>query len=347
MTPLNEEQKQLIFDYCIGLTTAEETAEAQRLISSSREAAEICTNLKVSVAPLDNLRQEICPDDLAENTVYRLNNLARASQLRLEQLLAAEQIRSSSFKSGIWRNISQRLTMAAAFMIVGGIMLTALNLVSKLARQKSWQQMCQMQLANIWQGISNYSSDNNGQLPAVATTAGEPWWKIGYQGKENYSNTRPVWLLVKGGYVNPSYFVCPGVTNGKKFQLDPAQIKNCYNDFPDRKCVTYSFRIMQNKAPRESMFGGKILMSDSNPLFEELPDHSRQLILQLNDKLLTINSMGHNRNGQNILFGDGSVKFVNGRRIGIDNDDIFTLWNTPVYKGCEVPTCEADVFLAP
>ena len=95
------------------------------------------------------------------------------------------------------------------------------------------------------------------------------------------------------------------------------------------------------------MFGGKILMSDSNPLFEELPDHSRQLILQLNDKLLTINSMGHNRNGQNILFGDGSVKFVNGRRIGIDNDDIFTLWNTPVYKGCEVPTCEADVFLAP
>jgi len=347
MTPLNEQQKQLIFDYCMGLTSTEEAAEAQRLISCGGEAAEIHSRLKAAIAPLDSLEQEVCPDDLAENTVYRLNNLARASQVRLEQLLAAEQIRRASFKTGMWRNISQRLTMAAAFMIVGGIMFTSLNLISKFARQKSWQQMCQMQLANIWQGISSYSSDNNGQLPAVATAAGEPWWKIGYQGKENYSNTRPVWLLVKGGYINPSYFVCPGVVNGKKIQFDLSGVKNCSNDFPDRKYVTYSFRVMQNKVPSENMFGGRILMSDLNPLFEKLPDHTGQLILRPTGNLLTINSIGHNRGGQNILFGDGSVNFVKVRRIGIDNDDIFTLWNTPVYKGCEVPSCEADVFLAP
>ncbi len=347
MTPLNNQQKQLIFDYCMGLTSSEEKAEAQRLITSNQEAAEIHSRLKAAVAPLDTFEQENCPDDLAESTVYRLNNLARTSQLRLEQLLAAEQIRSSSFKTGIWRSISQRLTMAAMFMIVGGVAITALNLVAKFARQKSWQQMCQMQLANVWQGINNYSSDNNGQLPAMASIAGEPWWKVGYQGKENYSNTRPVWLLVKGGYVDPSYFVCPGVVNGKRIQLDGSQIKNCYNDFPDRKYVTYSFRITQNKLPAESMFGGRILMSDLNPLFEKLPDHNGQLILRPSGNLLTINSIGHNRRGQNVLFGDGSISFVKVRRVGIDGDDIFTLWNTPVYKGCEVPSSEADVFLAP
>ena len=346
MTPLNEQQKQLIFDYCIGLASEEESAEAQRLISSSLEAAEIHSRLRAAIAPLETFEEEICPEELAENTVYRLNNLARASQARLEQLLAAEQIRSSSFKTGIWHNIGQRLATAAIFMIVGGTVLTGLNLVSRLTRHKSWQQRCQMQLANIWQGINNYSSDNNGQLPAVATMAGGPWWKIGYQGKENYSNTRPAWLLVKGGYVDPSCFVCPGAINGKKLQFDLSAIRN-YNDFPEKKYVTYSFRVMQNKPQTENMFGGKILMSDSNPLFEKLPDNSNQLTIQLNGNLLTINSIGHNRSGQNVLFGDGSVKFVKVRRIGIDDDDIFTLWNTPVYKGCEVPTCEADVFLAP
>ncbi|GAH66092.1 unnamed protein product, partial [marine sediment metagenome] len=33
MTLLNNQQKQLLFDYCIGLTSEEETAEAKALIS--------------------------------------------------------------------------------------------------------------------------------------------------------------------------------------------------------------------------------------------------------------------------------------------------------------------------
>jgi hypothetical protein len=36
MSPLNNEQKQLLFDYCIGLTSQKETAEAEALISTKR-----------------------------------------------------------------------------------------------------------------------------------------------------------------------------------------------------------------------------------------------------------------------------------------------------------------------
>jgi hypothetical protein len=35
------------------------------------------------------------------------------------------------------------------------------------------------------------------------------------------------------------------------------------------------------------------------------------------------------------------------RRIGIAEDDIFTLQNTDIYEGIEVPSYEADAFLAP
>jgi len=41
------------------------------------------------------------------------------------------------------------------------------------------------------------------------------------------------------------------------------------------------------------------------------------------------------------------VKFLKTRFIGVSNDDVFTLQNTDVYHGYEVPACETDVFLAP
>ncbi len=85
MSPLKDRQKQLLFDYCIGLTSEEQTAEAQALISGNDEAAEIHSKLKAALAPLDTIQPEPCPDDLAERTILRLNNLARSSQLRLQQ----------------------------------------------------------------------------------------------------------------------------------------------------------------------------------------------------------------------------------------------------------------------
>ena len=89
-------------------------------------------------------------------------------------------------------------------------------------------------------------------------------------------------------------------------------------------------------------------MADSNPLFEELPsDFSKSFKLRLTRKLLTLNSVNHNRRGQNVLFGDGRVEFLKTRHIGISEDDIFTLQHTDVYNGCEMPSCETDFFLAP
>ena len=53
MKPLNNQQKELLFDYCIGLTSSEENIEAESLISSNQEAAEIHEKLKAAITPLD------------------------------------------------------------------------------------------------------------------------------------------------------------------------------------------------------------------------------------------------------------------------------------------------------
>ena len=93
MTPLTDDQKHLLFDYSLGLTSERETADAERLLSSSQEAARIHLSFKTALSPLDSSELARCPDDLAERTILRLKEQARgdSGRDRLEALLAAEQ----------------------------------------------------------------------------------------------------------------------------------------------------------------------------------------------------------------------------------------------------------------
>jgi prepilin-type processing-associated H-X9-DG protein len=233
---------------------------------------------------------------------------------------------------------------AAVFMLIVGVLVPTLLGV---ARQRSRRQRCQMQMGGIFQGLSNYISDHDGQTPTVATTMGAPWWKVGDQGKENHSNTRHIYLLVKGDYVDISNFVCPGCKGEKPVKLNDSQIK-ANKDFRSRRYVTYSFQIRCSRAESGKLLCRKVLMADWNPHFERLlDDFSRHLPLRLSRELLTLNSKNHNRRGQNVLFGDGSVEFQKTRFPRISEDDIFTLQDTDIYQGCEVPSCETDFFLAP
>ena len=193
MTPVDNQETRLILDYCLGQTTESESAQAERLISENPEAMEIYMKIKAALSPLQSTAEHICPDSLVDKTVNRLNILARASQHKLELLIAAEQAKTIPVKNYFWRNAAQAVATAAAIIFITASLIAPLS----YARQMYWKQLCQMQLQKIWQGLSNYSNDHNGQMPEVASVAGQPWWKVGYQGQENHSNTRNVWLLDK------------------------------------------------------------------------------------------------------------------------------------------------------
>ncbi len=342
MSSLNNQQKQLLFDYCIGLTSDEEAAEVKALITSNKEAAEIHTKLKAALSPLDSIEFEPCPDELVEGTIWRVNSVANSGQRQLQQLLDKEQAQTVTNKSQFWWNFGKMAAAAAVIFFVVGTWFAPLD----FARQRYRQYRCRGQLASIYKGLDNYISDYDGQQPFVATIAGAPWHKVGNQGKENCSNTRNIWLLVKGDYVNPLAFICPGKSCAQALQFDSCDMQK-YNDFPDRRYITYSIRIRCPNTP--CILGNKPIMADSNPIFDGLgAESSTELKIRLDDKLLVINSGNHNRRGQNVLFGDGSVKFIEGRYIS--DDDIFTLQQMqPGFevKGCELPSCESDNFLAP
>ncbi|MDT8301515.1 MAG: hypothetical protein RQ760_08525 [Sedimentisphaerales bacterium] len=343
MNSLNNEQKQLLFDYCIGLTSQKETDEAEALISSNQEAAEIQQKLRAAIEPLGSVEPESCPDELVENTIWRVQNHLESSQRQLRELLATEQRKRVTIKIGAWRNMGQRAAVAALIIFSVGIIVPTL----KALNQRSFRQRCKMQMSSVFQGLRNYISDYDNQTPAVASIAGAPWWKLGDQGGDNHSNTRNVYLLSKGGYVDVENFVCPACKGDVPVKLDDSQIKKL-KDFPSRRYVTYSFQINCRRIANGKLQCRKVIMADMNPLFENLPeDFSKEFQLKLTRTLLTLNSINHNRRGQNVLFGDGHIKFLKSRFTGILEDDIYTLQDTDVYQGCEVPSCETDFFLAP
>ena len=341
MSPLTSEQKQLLFDYCIGLTSSKENGEVEALIDSDEQAAAIHSELKSALSPLDSVEPEPCPDYLAERTIWRLKVAASSSRQRLEELLAGEQARVVRPERRIWMGLGRRLATAAVFMVAGSILLTTLNYL----RYDSRRHRCQMQQSGIFQGLTNYIMDNEGEHPAVVTAAGDPWWQVGKQGDENHSNTRRVFALVKEGYTDPGDYICPGNRPGELEELSPEKIESL-RDFPDRRYVSYSFQIYCQRMGSSKLLCRRVVMADRNPLFEVLPDDfDKPLQVRLNKRLLTINSVNHRRHGQNVTFGDGRVEFLKTRFIG--TDDIFTLQDTDIYQGCEVPACETDFFVVP
>jgi prepilin-type processing-associated H-X9-DG protein len=348
MTPLNSQQQQLLFDHAFGLTSESDAAEAERLLTTDPEAVHIYNALRNALSPLDALEVGPCPDVLAERTISGLKDKAQSGQgqARLEQLLEAEQVGASRIKIPFWRNWGDIAAVAAVLVLFVGVVLPALG----FTRQRYWRQQCQMQLGNVHAGLASYVSEHDGQLPSVPVAPGSPWWKVGYQGAENHSNTRRAWLLVKQGYVEPDRFICPGRQGSRVVDFDTLEVAQ-YNDFPERAYVHFSIRIGCPDSRQQGLTVRRAIFADLNPIAEKLPtDYSAPFNLRMCQDLLTSNSTNHNRRGQNVLFCDGSVEFTRQRYTSISEDDIYTLSDMAdgcEVRGVEVPSCETDAFLAP
>jgi len=76
---LDPQQKELLLDYCIGRCSQSQQAEAQNLIDHNETASQLMSHMEGPLRPLAyHPPVERCPDRLAEITVQRLCQLARA-----------------------------------------------------------------------------------------------------------------------------------------------------------------------------------------------------------------------------------------------------------------------------
>jgi len=332
MSALTDGQKQLLFDYSLGLTDESESRQAQELIRSHAEAAQIYANLQSALAPLDSYVPEPCPDALAERTVRRLTEVANSGHEGLEQLLADEQDRPVTVKAGFWYNLHEVAAIAAAIVVIALVFLPLFS----FERQRYWKRQCQGQLGDVFKGLISYISDHDGKAPTVGVGAGQPW------------NTRHLYLPVKLGYLRQRLFVCPARKPRSTVSPDISSVRD-YEDFPSRDYVNYSPRM---RCPQSMKIGGLCegpILSDRNPIFEDWPFPTPKKVIDA--PLLRINSRNHRGKGQNVLYHDGSVRFITIRRIGATGDDMFTLVDMDCGSAIDdsqlLPACQSDVFMAP
>ena len=352
MDTLTREQRDILLDYYFQCADQHESDVAKDLLATHEGAMEFYNRLNHSLSPLEHLEHEAyasCPDHLVEKTLDALyaHHSASSGTDGLEKLLRAESEKVVTKRPSFWRNLYEAAAIAAAVAVFSGLFVP----VTRHMRAQAWQTACQANLAQVSQGIAEYASDNQNYLPAVNTKAGNPWWKVGSTQPENQSNTRHIWLLVKQNYVQPELFICPGGKSKNMPMLERARIATL-PDFPDRRYISYSFKLICEPS-KAKMSGTKTpLMSDVNPIFQAcIKDpycFSRSQFdpVKLNEKLLRINSSSHRGRGQNIMFSDGTVKFTSQRVFG-PNDDIFTAKGHDTYTGTETPSSDTDVFLVP
>jgi hypothetical protein len=185
--------------------------------------------------------------------------------------------------------------------------------------------------------LTNYLNDY-GALPAAPGEAGQPALFT--------SNTRNVWLLFKNGYLDQDRLLCPGVRQVRVRVPLGAQELQLLQDFASRQDIHYSFRLMTPPA-RGVLLKAAPLATDNNPLFMDFDPRRQTLNLTGNAALQQVNSPNHGGAGQNILLGDGSVRFMPQRWLGPGRDDVFTITGVQTYTGREYPRSSDDAFIAP
>jgi hypothetical protein len=353
MKTLSKQQQDILLDYYFECASQEEADAAKQLLLSNRGAREFYDKLHHSLSALEQLdthTQQSCPDHLVEQTLAKLYNhqhIDAASSNKLGELLAEESEKVVTKRPSFWRVFSEAVSIAAAIVVLSGLFVP----VTRQMRAQAWQTACQANLGSIFKGIAQYAGDNQNFLPAVQTKAGNPWWKVGSTQPQNQSNTRHVWLLVKRNYVNPKSFICPGNCGKCLPVLEKEQISSL-PDFPDRRYITYSFKLISDMNHARMPSLSSPLMSDSNPLFETCIKCPKGMAdaefnpVQLDEKLRRATSKSHRGKGQSVMFSDGGTKFTS-QRVFNDDDDIFTLRGRDVYQGTETPAGERDVFLVP
>jgi prepilin-type processing-associated H-X9-DG protein len=69
--------------------------------------------------------------------------------------------------------------------------------------------------------------------------------------------------------------------------------------------------------------------TNTTPNFERSPQQRwDESSFKYTDPDLVFNAFPHQREGQNVLYNDGHVKFETTANVGVDNDNIWTRWGT-------------------
>jgi anti-sigma factor RsiW len=109
MSSLDPNERELVLDYCLGLTCAEEVAEVEAWIARNEEAAAFYARIQAALGLLDSLPPEPCPGELAERTIRLLGAMAQEAQEAISAKTACPRLHH--YREDYWVCLSSNILM--------------------------------------------------------------------------------------------------------------------------------------------------------------------------------------------------------------------------------------------
>ena len=232
------------------------------------------------------------------------------------------------------------LVVMAIIMILLGILLPAAEHV----RHQGYIDKCASNLRSIGQAMEMYANDNRGSFPRTVYVPGSP---IVYDtnpgapdpfqagGPVANDVTAAIFLLMRAEKIPPVVLICP-YDDVFEYQADSAEIANRSN-FTDQKVnLGYSFAdpypdtaaVNAGYKWTASISADFALASDKNPGIDAPRDDVINISINSGQtEMEKGNSGNHEKDGQNVLFGDGHVAWEKNPFCGVNGDNIFTNQN--------------------
>ncbi len=225
----------------------------------------------------------------------------------------------------------------AIIAVLMGLLLAAME----VARHKGYIDACASNLRQIGQAITMYANDNHGNYPRTIYVAGAPPVAgTGAAAQDAFRGgvaandvTAPLWLLARNQKLPPKIFICP-YNDVNEFEIDPGNpatqanftnyAKNLgysyANPYPDDSAVAKGYKLTGKTGANFA------IMADLNPGVSTLrkADVFRPNATSAKSDMMMANSENHEREGQNVLFGDGHVVYVPNPFVGVNQDNIYT-----------------------
>lgn len=192
-----------------------------------------------------------------------------------------------------WMRWRELVSVAAVLLIAASVVWP----VASAVRDRSRRMMCEGNFATVASAMARYANDNHESMPIAAAGLGASQW-FNVQPQAPTANSANLYKLPLTGYSKLKDLACPGNPQ--------ACLGDCPKgsfDWPSLSEISYSLQLLRGATPtRLTEPGRRVVLADRSPVVR------RMACDQPIDPWE--NSDTHGRQGQNVLYNDGSSEWM-------------------------------------